>query len=65
MSASICFKPSGSMAPPVLPRTLKPLSCGGLWLAVMLMAPSARRSGTAKAMTGVGVAPAVNHTLIP
>src|SRR5262249_60518997 len=41
MRRSISFSPSGAMAPPFSSRTLNPLSDGGLWLAVILMAPRA------------------------
>jgi len=62
---SITCRPAGSIAPPVKLRTLKPLSYGGLWLAVMLMAPSAFCAFTANAITGVGVAPLVRYTFTP
>ena len=45
--ASISSRPSGAMAPPCSSRTLKPLSVGGLWLAVMLTAPAAPWATTA------------------
>ena len=57
MFASMAFKPAGSMAPPFASRTLNPLSVGGLWLAVILMAPSAPASVTPNEMTGVGMPP--------
>ena len=55
--ASIAFSPSGSMAPPFGSRTLKPLSAGGLWLAVMLTAPNAFACVTPNEMIGVGTPP--------
>ncbi len=53
------------MAPPFSSRTLKPLSSGGLWLAVTLTAPTAPRLGTLKLITGVGVALSVRSTRKP
>jgi hypothetical protein len=63
--ASICCRRSGSMAPPDGSRTLKPLSAGGLWLAVILTAPSAAKCTTWKEMAGVGVGPWQKCTGMP
>ncbi len=63
--ASMAFSPAGSIAPPFGSRTLKPLSWGGLWLAVMLIAPSAWRSVTPNEITGVGTPPPQKCTGMP
>ena len=61
----MAFSPAGSIAPPLGSRTLKPLSCGGLWLAVMLIAPNALRSVTPNEITGVGTPPPQKCTGMP
>ena len=53
------------MAPPFSSRTLKPLSLGGLWLAVILAAPNACRSVTPNEMIGVGMPPPQKWTGMP
>ena len=63
--ASMALSPAGSMAPPFSSRTLKPLSLGGLWLAVILAAPSACRSVTPNEMIGVGMPPPQKWTGMP
>ena len=51
--------------PPVAGENLMPLYSGGLWLAVMLMAPACLPSRVAKLTTGVGQSRVVRWLVMP
>ena len=53
-AASTFSKLAGGKAAPLAVRILKPLSLGGLWLAVIITAPAAPTPAMLNAATGVG-----------
>src|SRR5690242_7863139 len=64
-NASTPWHIEGSADPPKWALSLNPLKAGGLWLAVIITPPTARRALTANDTAGVGVGQAVNKTSKP